>query len=59
MFPDFLLRSLQTRFITDLSFLIIFLTGRRDVKMMKLSPIRDWSPVEVEAWVNGLEEGTV
>lgn len=59
MFPDFLLQSLQTRFITDLSFLIIFLTGRRDVKMMKLSPIRDWSPVEVEAWVNGLEEGTV
>ena len=36
---------------------VLVVTVFRDVKMMKLSPIRDWSPVEVEAWVNGLEEG--
>jgi len=27
--------------------------------MVILGPIREWSPVEVEAWVDGLEDGLV
>ena len=30
-----------------------------DVKMVVLGPIREWSPIEVEAWVDGLEDGLV